>query len=254
MTSPGGTGKVCVICGEDCSNKPRTKDAKGRYYCTPCFDAAKLRAQKKSSGTVPRPQPKPSPRALDSDGPSMLEKLLDQAPQGAAASAASACPSCHSFVADGTVICTSCGYNTQTGQRLSVKTVKAPRESSFELSGMLGLVLGPYGVALIIGALMAVLFAVAQGDETKVFAYLALDGLFALAIGVVTLIFAFRESAGTGFLTLCVPCYAVYFIYGVSDNSYLRILFPLSILMRIGGFALAQSIGMNLSDMPGARH
>jgi len=34
-----GIQKVCVICGEDVANRPRTKDQQGRYYCNPCWDA-----------------------------------------------------------------------------------------------------------------------------------------------------------------------------------------------------------------------
>lgn len=37
--------KICQICGTDCTNKPRTKDAKGRYFCKACYERA-LRAQK----------------------------------------------------------------------------------------------------------------------------------------------------------------------------------------------------------------
>jgi hypothetical protein len=34
-----GSAKICVRCGEDCSNKARVKDKSGRYMCQPCLDA-----------------------------------------------------------------------------------------------------------------------------------------------------------------------------------------------------------------------
>lgn len=40
MADSGGTVKVCVACGEDCSARPRIKDVKGRYYCKPCHEQA----------------------------------------------------------------------------------------------------------------------------------------------------------------------------------------------------------------------
>src|SRR5262245_37233781 len=36
MTSGGTVEKICTFCGEDVSDKPRVKDARGRYYCKPC--------------------------------------------------------------------------------------------------------------------------------------------------------------------------------------------------------------------------
>lgn len=32
--------KHCVICGVDCTDKPRLRDASGRYYCKPCHAIA----------------------------------------------------------------------------------------------------------------------------------------------------------------------------------------------------------------------
>jgi len=31
--------KCCIICGADCTGKPRVKDPRGRYFCRPCYDA-----------------------------------------------------------------------------------------------------------------------------------------------------------------------------------------------------------------------
>lgn len=31
--------KACVVCGVDCTGRPRVKDPKGRYYCRACYDA-----------------------------------------------------------------------------------------------------------------------------------------------------------------------------------------------------------------------
>ncbi|MDB5357041.1 MAG: hypothetical protein JWN24_3494 [Phycisphaerales bacterium] len=40
MTIPGGAKtKVCVTCGIDVSQRKRTKDAEGNYYCEPCWAA-----------------------------------------------------------------------------------------------------------------------------------------------------------------------------------------------------------------------
>src|SRR5437867_10526512 len=51
MAATGGA-KICVACGEDCSNRPRTKDAKGRYFCKPCYEKA---VQHQRSAAAPAP-------------------------------------------------------------------------------------------------------------------------------------------------------------------------------------------------------
>lgn len=37
------TEKICVLCREDCSYKPRIKDSHGNYYCKTCHQAAEQR-------------------------------------------------------------------------------------------------------------------------------------------------------------------------------------------------------------------
>jgi hypothetical protein len=38
--SDAASGKICVICGESCDDRPRVKDPKGRYFCRDCYDKA----------------------------------------------------------------------------------------------------------------------------------------------------------------------------------------------------------------------
>lgn len=54
------TEKTCVLCGENCSRKPRVKDDRGRYYCKTCHQAALARqakAAQPSHGTVRQSAP-----------------------------------------------------------------------------------------------------------------------------------------------------------------------------------------------------
>jgi hypothetical protein len=62
--------KTCVICGEDCAGRPRTKDVHGRYYCMPCYEQAKGRLEQKRSSSNPDT---PS----GEEDPSALSELLD---------------------------------------------------------------------------------------------------------------------------------------------------------------------------------
>lgn len=48
------TEKICVLCREDCSYKPRIKDSHGNYYCKNCHQAAE---QRKTGRKAPPPRP-----------------------------------------------------------------------------------------------------------------------------------------------------------------------------------------------------
>jgi len=63
---PANAAKVCVVCGEDVSAKPRTKDGKGRYFCTACYERAV--AGKHARHAEP-PAPPAPPRGARTDLP-----------------------------------------------------------------------------------------------------------------------------------------------------------------------------------------
>lgn len=42
MSEQLGSAKVCKHCGQDCTSRPRVKDAAGRYYCRECHDLLQL--------------------------------------------------------------------------------------------------------------------------------------------------------------------------------------------------------------------
>jgi hypothetical protein len=62
--------KTCVVCGVDCSGKPRVKDPQGRYCCQPCFDTAE--ARKANVAAAPRVDDEP----FRIDDPAFEEPLL----------------------------------------------------------------------------------------------------------------------------------------------------------------------------------
>lgn len=122
MSSPTGVpAKVCVQCGQDCSNKPRTKDPQGRYTCKACFDTLAANARDKSvSAKAAVPTPELLPAAEPTDDVIMASLLKDSAP----ATLTETCPSCGSGLVAGSVVCTICGYNKQTGRTASAKDLE----------------------------------------------------------------------------------------------------------------------------------
>ena len=93
----GAAAKICVICGEDCSKRPRVKDASGRYRCEACV-ASQVSAR---SPTAPK----------EDDAPLELqdEPAASTRNQGP-------CANCGQILAPTVAICLRCGYNRETQQ------------------------------------------------------------------------------------------------------------------------------------------
>jgi len=151
--------KVCTICGEDCSSKPRVKDRRGHYYCKPCHDAALNKRNenaqqddREAQQAMSAPPQVGAASALDDPAePSELEALLG-AEASAPPAASSVCPGCGQPLAQGAVLCVNCGYNFQSGQQLSAKVEKAPKTRAGQpvwpiIIGVVGLVVALLGIS-----------------------------------------------------------------------------------------------------------
>jgi hypothetical protein len=116
--------KSCTSCGLDVTNRKRTKDAQGRYFCEDCV--AKAKAARAAAN--PPPQIKANKDAVASASKAGGDDnafLLDMGGSAMAIKGSTPCPECSRALTEGTVICTGCGYNLQTGKRLAVKVTKA---------------------------------------------------------------------------------------------------------------------------------
>jgi membrane associated rhomboid family serine protease len=109
--------KICVVCREDCSDRPRTQDSKGRYYCKPCYERALMhyREKKAAAARGQRQQPAPEVRA-DLIGLTDEGAATSQPP--AAAEPGAVCPSCDRPLPAGSKVCVECGINVETGRSL----------------------------------------------------------------------------------------------------------------------------------------
>ena len=143
------------------------------------------------------------------------------------------CPRCGAALETGAILCTSCGMNLRTGKKVQPQTAASP--SPRPLGSGIGRVhkIG-IGLLLFFGAL----FGLAFTNQTIAWAYHAVQLLFGLVVGIMVIVNAFQESAGQGFLTLCVPCYALYFVYARCESALIKWLFTIAILTRVAGFAL----------------
>ncbi len=96
--------KICAVCGEDCSDRPRVKDKAGRYYCKPC-------EVKRAAGSgVAAAPPTTSTMLLATDDAEDLIQIEE-----AHVAAGKACPVCMLKISADAVVCVHCGYDERKG-------------------------------------------------------------------------------------------------------------------------------------------
>jgi hypothetical protein len=108
-------GKICTHCGQDCSAKPRTKDKLGKYYCKECFGEAMRAAEARLAAAAQAVQPAP----IEPVGEPIVFDIAE--PDAPGIAVMETCPRCSNPLAAGVVLCTSCGFNRQSGQQLKVQ-------------------------------------------------------------------------------------------------------------------------------------
>ena len=143
VTATDQPGKICAICGVDCSDRPRIKDPGGRYFCKTCYQEAKRRKDERKARSQTPPTEAAAPPSAD-----ILRELHEESAQRRE----SACPGCGQPLADDAVICTNCGPNISTGRVPASVVVRAePREVAGKTSwplvmGVISIVLGVAGI------------------------------------------------------------------------------------------------------------
>lgn len=74
-------------------------------------------------------------------------------------------------------------------------------------------------------------------NEPAALGYVVVQAIFSLVVGIMVLVSAFKDSVGQGFMTMCIPCYALYFVYGRCESALVKGLFSVSILAQLASLA-----------------
>ncbi|MEM7756118.1 MAG: hypothetical protein AAF297_10845 [Planctomycetota bacterium] len=137
--------KVCVLCRQDCSTRPRTKNPEGQYACNACLAGRRKQSKTKTSEraavidnrSLGLDEPKLEPLDVSEDGLYALEDagdpamagLLDDIPDPVDTARGTACPGCAKALPEGAAMCTNCGHNMMTGRGAKTKVKQnAPGE------------------------------------------------------------------------------------------------------------------------------
>ena len=86
----------------------------------------------------------------------------------------------------------------------------------------MGILAHPGIIFVALALLFGGLFAVARSSPDLAPAVGGVLSLFSLGVLIWATVLGFKESAGTGFLVLCLPFYILYFVFSKSDNPYLK--------------------------------
>lgn len=256
----GSSVKSCTMCGLDLSDKPRTKDTQGRYYCEACAAKAKAAAPKPATPATTPAAPASKPAAapvvaaaagIDPLMDQLVSKTLASPPvkEGEAAIVGSGnCPACSAAMAPGAQICLVCGYNLKTGKVMKTKVLgpaKEPKSASGSRRQLISIEIGGTGAFLICTGILGVAFALAMnspGDTTFIALYMATFGVIGLLTLVMLVITPFRDGDfGWGVVILLSPFvpflgFAVlYYLFAVTDRGSLKGMY----LSTIVGYILA---------------
>lgn len=139
--------KICGICHQDCSDRPRVKDQRGRYFCKACAAAHAGRA-------APAPAPASQPVAQADTQPDEHPYALDDADPGSSplpielldhVERSTPCPACMHSMPPGAKVCVACGYHVEKGIQSSTQIEKTKtkrgrkyqcRECGYDLRGL----------------------------------------------------------------------------------------------------------------------
>ncbi len=89
----------------------------------------------------------------------------------------------------------------------------------------------PYIGAVVL--VLAGLYLVGRNSPPVMLAFVIVVALYCLAVHLIVVVAAFHDGAGQGFLTLCLPFYALYYVYKVNGSSTLQMLYGSAVIMNI---------------------
>ncbi|HTI99854.1 MAG TPA: hypothetical protein VL527_13315 [Dongiaceae bacterium] len=153
-------------------------------------------------------------------------------PSRPAAATGQGCPSCGTPLARGAVLCTKCGYNLATGKRIVAGKVVPPgkpQPDNWETPWYKT----AYPYVGFVVVLLGVLYFFSRSNPDLQPVLVGLAALYVLTSHIIVTVAAFRDGVGTGFLTLCIPFYAIYYVYWVAESDMLKVIYGVAIITNI---------------------
>jgi len=91
----------------------------------------------------------------------------------------------------------------------------------------------PYAYVGVLMVVLAILYGLGRNHSAVMQAFAVIAIAYIVIVHIIVLIAAFQEGIGTGFLTMCVPFFAVYVVYFVVGNRTLKVLYGAALLLSV---------------------
>lgn len=226
--------KVCVVCGEDCSARPRVKDPEGRYMCKACLPARQgaVAGAKGGVGAAAGVAAAPVAVAAAARGDDVLGQLVEEV----VSARGEPCPACSAPMNRDQVICVKCGFSIARGRQLRTHVQSAPKEArgrrKVEMPALSSTLVGPSiaGVMVLLG-----IAALASPPLTLLY-YFAL-AVLGLGAWIYYIVAAFSDGdTGWGIMAFVPVLGIVTFIYALflTQRPNLKWLYATMLLGTVG--------------------
>ncbi len=231
--------KLCALCHKDCSTRPRTKDDSGHYYCRECIERVKQERQQRQQPAAGNAASPVSSRveALPPDTEfDVLPEVEDDTSEAPVIAVANRDPPAVSVPV-----------------RPDAQAAPAPEYEDREFNVKLPeFVKRPWFTCAVPALILYLLFDHAHDNPNSAAVFLVPQLLFSLIVLVIIYVEAFRDGIGTGFLTLCLPPYTLYYVLSVNESAHLKGLFAVSLIAAMAGLSLAPDVGTVVQQFSGS--
>jgi predicted amidophosphoribosyltransferase len=178
---------------------------------------------------TPAPAPVPAYHAAPAYAASAAAAPVAMPPPPRAADPV--CPSCGAAIARGAILCVSCGYNLRTGQKTVPKRPARAKAAASPWDTPWYATAYPYLLALVL--VLGALYYLGRTNPIAKLAFLGVAAIYMIAVHIMVVVSAFREGAATGFLTLCIPIYGLYFVLKICENETLKVLYLVAYVLNL---------------------
>lgn len=241
---PATSSKRCSSCGVNLDAKPNHKIGSDKYLCPECMEKAKAAKFAMNAKSAPAAAAKATAPADDN---SFLLGIGSKT--GIAEVGTKPCPECGRALTADSIICTGCGFNTQSGRRTRVRVLKPEKADD----GKPKMAAEPiHKNPMVAGTAVALLFiggSIGMFYEPDVVLPLVLAiSLLGFVLWVKVLLLAIQDLGGLfGFLFCLIPFYTVYFTFFKQPSQMLK---WITVGFLVGGLSFGVAAGIQASQSP----
>ena len=235
--------KFCRICGADCTHRPRKKDPQGHYYCKECYEEAAQKTRDR------REKVAAAASRRNGEGLGLLRDLAGSTVGAEVIEEVRKCGGCNAKLKRGIALCTRCGYNNATGERVAsvadpLDALPGSRTGGSWLTSAWTAFFGPI---LLHGAVFALMRL--TGNDNLAVLLTATMWAHVLGVYVYAVVDGFSEHTVTGVLSLLFLPYTLYRIVFDSEAAQLK---ALAASVVLSAFMLAAAIKFEAALAAGA--